>query len=191
MKQNEKEFLAQVGMGWFSVHCEDGTIWRMARSVGGSHSRAASYMKMIPAERAERSATKDHLKICFTVASRKRMQVYAHRIMWMVANHKDIPNGLEVNHKDGNPRNNLPSNLEVVTHQENADHAAKVLRRFGRKEQRATKNTSSKLTAEQVMVIRNLAASRSMTQGQIAELFQITQETVSNIHNRKTWGYLP
>lgn len=119
------------------------------------------------------------------------MAVYAHRAVWMIANHAAIPDTLEINHRDGNPMNNCPSNLELATRQENTLHAGRVLHRLGKKEQRGEKNTSHKLMAEQVVAIRRLAASKSMTQQQIAKLFHVSQQAVTNIHTRKTWRHLP
>ena len=39
----------------------------------------------------------------------------------------DIPDGMEVNHKDGNKQNNKVENLEIVTHKENMVHSRYVL----------------------------------------------------------------
>jgi len=40
-----------------------------------------------------------------------------------------IPNGYEINHKDGNKVNNELSNLELCTHKDNIIHSYKVLKR--------------------------------------------------------------
>ena len=192
MKENEKAFLAQVAMGWFNVNAEEGTIWRMARSIGGSRIGTKPYMKLTgKMERAERCASRNHLKIFFTVASRRRMSVYAHRIIWMMANHSEILEGLEINHKDGNPRNNHPSNLEIVTRSQNCLHAGRILHVLGKKPQRGELNSTHKLTMQKVIEIRRLCKERQMTQGRIATLFGVRQSTVNNIYHRKTWSHLP
>ncbi len=189
MKENEKEFLAQVGVGWFSVRLSDGTIWRLARSTGGSRTGAKSYMKKINATRAERCVSRGHLKIWFTVGIRKRMAIYAHRIVWMVANQRDIPEGLEINHKDCNAKNNHPKNLEIVTRQQNTAHAGKM-GLLGKKPQCGEQNACAKLITEQVLSIRALCRSKEMAQSRIAALFNVTQATISAIHCRKSWKHL-
>lgn len=45
-----------------------------------------------------------------------------HRLMWIIHNGK-IPEGKEINHKDGNKANNRIENLELVTSSENKKHA--------------------------------------------------------------------
>lgn len=42
-----------------------------------------------------------------------------HRVIWMKANNRFIPEGLELNHKDNCKDNNAISNLELVTRKEN------------------------------------------------------------------------
>ncbi len=50
-----------------------------------------------------------------------------HRLVWMEANHRFIDSGLEINHKDGNKKNNALENLEAITHKQNLIHARKIL----------------------------------------------------------------
>ena len=192
MKDNEKEFLAQVAIGWFVVNLETGEIWRAARSIGGSRTGTKPYMKMLERPiRAEKCVSNKHLKICFTVGCRNRMGVYAHRAVWMIANRAEIPEGMEINHKDGNPRNNKPSNLEIVTHQENVAHAGRVLGVMGKKYQMGEDNASARLTEGQVRTIRRLCAEKQVPQRKIAEMFGVNQGTVSAIHVRKSWAHIP
>ena len=189
MKQTEMAFLAQMTLGIFSVD-EQGRVWRHARFIGGSKIGSPSYLAKRGATRAEKSKSHDHLRIMFTVEG-KRMAVYAHRIVWIVANKNTIPEGIEVNHKDGNPQNNHPSNLELATKKENANHAAKVLKRFGKKDQWGEKNTSAKLTPAKVLELYRLCNARAMSQGKIAELYGMSQASVNEIYLGKTWKHLP
>lgn len=189
MTDMEREFLAQLALGLFSID-EQGRVWRHYEAVG-SRAGSPSYMKPVRKRRAEKSRSHDHLKIMFTTSDYRRMGVYAHRIVWMVTNHAEIPGGLEINHKDGNPSNNEPHNLEVVTRRENTRHAARILHRMGKKAQRGEKNTSAKLRPVQVLEIRRLCAAKALAQSKIASVYGVTQETISNIHRRQTWKHLP
>lgn len=44
---------------------------------------------------------------------------YAHRIVWVLMNGRDLPPGAEIDHIDGNPSNNKWSNLRLATAQQN------------------------------------------------------------------------
>ncbi|MBE9142094.1 HNH endonuclease signature motif containing protein [Planktothrix mougeotii] len=48
-----------------------------------------------------------------------------HRVVWEAFN-GEIPQGLQINHIDGNKANNSLSNLELVTPAENIRHAVKT-----------------------------------------------------------------
>ncbi len=92
----------------------------------------------------------------------------------------------EVNHIDGNKRNNILSNLEWCTPVENAKHAASIglLRpRIG------SQNGRSKLTESDIVKIINLYKS-GHNQYEIMKIFGISQANVSIIVNRKTWSHL-
>lgn len=56
----------------------------------------------------------------------KRKVLLFHRFLWESKRGK-IPQGLFINHKDGNKKNNRIDNLEVVTLQENNRHCREVL----------------------------------------------------------------
>lgn len=63
-----------------------------------------------------------YLKTKIFDKEKKRRILYVHRLV--ATYYVGIPNeeGLEVNHKDGNVRNNSYTNLEWLTHKENIQH---------------------------------------------------------------------
>lgn len=56
-----------------------------------------------------------------------KKRYYAHRLIWMMF-HGEIPNGYEIDHIDGNPSNNVITNLRCVPHVVNL-HSARNLTR--------------------------------------------------------------
>jgi len=183
----EVSFLAQVAIGVFTVDSE-GLIWRHRRLIAGSQTGAPPYWQDIDARRAEVSESDGYPTVLFSDGE-TRQKVFAHRIVWMLANKSDIPHPLEVNHKDGVRTNTRPFNLELLTPSGNMIHSFKVLGRKV-KEQRGEQNTSAKLSAEQVREIRRLCESQAMAQSKIGQVFGISQRTVSEIYLRKTWKHL-
>lgn len=95
------------------------------------------------------------------------------------------PDGMTINHKDGDKLNNAMSNLEYVSMSDNVQHAydtGLALRLTGEQNGRAV------LTAEQVGEIRKLAGIE--TQSAVAERFGISRTHVSSIQRGKVWTHL-
>lgn len=95
----------------------------------------------------------------------------------------DAPFGMEVNHKNGNKDDLSVGNFEYLTHANNRKHAQEVLGLY-----RGERQALSKLTSDKVQTIRRMAVGH--TQQEIATMFGVTQASVSNIINRKTWGWV-
>ncbi|MBR9655765.1 HNH endonuclease [Bacillus cereus] len=94
----------------------------------------------------------------------------------------------EVNHIDGDKKNNDVSNLEWATCSENKKHAYKV----GLKKPtvlRGEQGGNSKLTEKEAMKILHLRNS-GMKIKEIGDMFGVTDTTVSNIFSGKTWDHL-
>ncbi len=96
------------------------------------------------------------------------------------------PEGREVNHKDLNKQNNLPSNLEYVSHQKNTQHGADngVLGHTN-----GETNPFAKLTWEKVERIREYAKVGKYTQKEMAGMFGVTEESISGIVHWKSWNH--
>jgi len=111
----ERTVIQLVGDGLLEVR-EDGSVWRVRRQDGRPHEpKRVDYGGSRTAHRSLR------LKIKGVLYS-----VPAHRLVWQ-HHHGDIPSGLVVNHKDGDPSNNRVGNLELVTQGENQRHRFRVL----------------------------------------------------------------
>lgn len=184
MSPAEKEFLAQMAIGVFSVDAE-GRVWRHRRMSNGGSLKVQPSFPVEPPTRAENVVTPGYLRLQFTAAE-NRLQVYAHRIVWMVTNHSDIPPLMEVNHIDGDRANNHPSNLEVITKAENAVHALYSLGKIAHRN-----HPGGKLTPQQVVEIRALFDAKSLPQTEIGKRYGVSVKTIGNIGLRKTFKEIP
>mgnify|MGYP007071663155 CR=1 FL=1 len=90
----------------------------------------------------------------------------------------------QINHKDGNKKNNSISNLEYVTISENLLHATRVLHK-----RRGDKHWNSRLSESNVLVILSLRNS-GMTHQQIADAFKVSRPTISEIFLGRKWQHL-
>jgi hypothetical protein len=98
----------------------------------------------------------------------------------------DVPDGMEINHKDGNKKNNRVNNLEVVSHAINVRHAFETgLVPTGEMHYKAT------LSDDQVREIREIHASGGRYEGgptfaSTARRFGVTPSSIVRIVRRAT-----
>jgi hypothetical protein len=97
------------------------------------------------------------------------------------------PPGLEINHKNHQKSDNSVGNLEYVTHSQNAHEAAiRGLMGSGRT-LRGSENPNSRLSEDDVRLIRRLFDSGEATRRDLADRFGVTWENVNRIVRRQTW----
>lgn len=100
----------------------------------------------------------------------------------------DNPNGYnEVNHKDGNKKNNHSANLEWCTRSENVKHAFDTGLKFGSKGENHPK---SKLTNEQVLQIRQKFRSNIYTQKMLMKEFSVSYSTIQKVLHRQRFLHI-
>ena len=93
-------------------------------------------------------------------------------------------NGLQVNHINGNKTDNRFENLEFVTPKRNTKHAIEI----GTFNNSGQNNGMSKLKDEDIPKIRELLASGEHTQKEIAEMFGVKKNAISEIKLGKKWS---
>jgi hypothetical protein len=114
--------------------------------------------------------------VCMTAAN--------HRIVWTLAN-GEIPDGLYINHIDGNKANNRLANLELVTAQENTVHAFQTGLRSNPAGQQ---HPRSKLTDSDVETI--LSTPLEVRSRVLAERFGVNGRTIRSIRQRRSWKHI-
>lgn len=108
-----------------------------------------------------------------TTIYRIKKTLKAHRLSWILAK-GEIHDGLSVLHKCDNPSCVNPDHLFLGTHIDNMDDMCSKGRTF------------SKLSASQVRRIVSLKS--KFTCLQLADMFNVTSGTISNIHTGMLWS---
>ncbi len=116
MKPKEQLFFKLVEEGYYSIDAE-GIVWI---------EKPRNKVKYFTRIQKKPRLCNDYPYFVFTYHG-KRHFVAHHRVAY-IHHHGDIPDGLQINHIDGNCRNFHISNLEAVTPSENALHAFNVIR---------------------------------------------------------------
>lgn len=97
----------------------------------------------------------------------------------------DVPEGHNINHKNGNTKDNRLDNLEYVTFSENTQHALKVLEReMGL---RGSRNPGAKLTDRQVVEIRQLYATGKYSARQLSEIYPASRSAIGEVVAMRTY----
>lgn len=97
-----------------------------------------------------------------------------------------IPDGMQVNHKNGKKNDNRVVNLEIVTAAENNLHAFRVLNRT---RSPGSKHHSAKLTEVDVLDIRWLHG-LGVKQFELAKEYGIDKTTVRDLVHRHHWNHI-
>lgn len=96
------------------------------------------------------------------------------------------PEGLVINHKDGNRLNNVVENLEYCTYSENYRHALDVL---GFQPPRGEGHWKAKLSEDDVIQMRRARAG-GMSVKEIAAARSLPMGYVSNVTTGKLWKHV-
>jgi len=150
---------------------------RAKRTKSGQHTHDGKLLK--PA------LDKDGYQVINLIEDGRRRTLKIHRIV-LGSFIGQCPEGMQVNHKDGDKTNNCLENLEYVTPSENMRHALKTGLRVP---PRGEDQWRSKLTEEDVRKIR-LLLTEGVTQRLIADRYNICQSAISKIATGKTWAHV-
>ncbi|KKM62165.1 hypothetical protein LCGC14_1524500, partial [marine sediment metagenome] len=126
---------------------------------------------------------KRYIQISFRYTG-KIMRIYAHRLIWIYFN-GNIPKGLEINHKQGIKGDNRLSKLELTSHKENIHHAYKT----GLANSTGENHGMHKLTEKKVLKVKRLLK-EGTTQQKIAEMFDVSRMTITDINTGRTWSHV-
>jgi len=128
-----------------------------------------------------------YAKCSLTCFKGRRKPIIVHRVIAknFICNPQNKP---QVNHIDGNKKNNDLNNLEWVTLSENRIHAYATGLQNG-KAKEGSRNNLSKLNEMQVLTIKTLLHNK-WTCAKIAKSFSVTQSNISYIKSGKTWKHL-
>lgn len=114
-----------------------------------------------------------------------RKTIKTHRLVAQafIPNLNNLP---EIHHKDHNKHNNNANNLQWITRR---DHV-KITQIDGL-HPKGSKNGLAKLTENDILKIRNILRNeKNMTFLSIAEIYNVSSQTIGDIVNRKTWKHI-
>lgn len=100
-----------------------------------------------------------------------------------IPNPKNKP---QINHKDGNKRNDAVSNLEWSSGSENQLHRYRVLKKGAPV---GELNSNSKMNSKGVIKLRKMYSTGKFTQSELGLMFGVSQSTVYDIIKNNLWRH--
>jgi hypothetical protein len=116
----------------------------------------------------------------------KRINYKAHRFSWFLVN-GEIPAGLLVCHTCDNGKCVNPNHLFLGTYR---DNVLDMIRKGRGNVLCGENDPKSKLTEEQVKVIKSLWKPRQYSQYRLAREFGVSRTTIQSIVNRRNWKHI-
>jgi len=148
-----------VGYEWYYEVSDEGNVRTVGRYINSRTFRDSRMLK--------KKITKNGYESVGLRKDGKTKRLGVHRLVAQAF----IPNPFgksEVNHIDGNKRNNAVSNLEWVSRSENMVHSVRMHEAMGKKR---------KLTKDQIRLIRNDGRKHS----EIAEEYGVSRSVISGV----------
>lgn len=128
-----------------------------------------------------------YLKVRLVSTDGGRHRYSVHRLVLENFNPVDGMDKLQVNHIDGNKKNNALSNLEWTTPKENVLHACAHGLRHN---QQGACNNASKYSEETILQVIDMLKSGEYTGKYIDEKFGFSSDYANSIRRHERWGYL-
>jgi hypothetical protein len=180
----EVEVYGAVRSGELEIDSE-GRVWRVAKRTGNRWT-PGSRVTACERVRAEMENGTGYLQVRAMVEW-KRFYAAAHRLVWLHVN-GPIPDGMTINHKNGDKTDNRPANLELASYSEQRVHSRDVLGARAHKPAGAL-NPKCQTTEAAVVEMRRLRAAGMMVK-EIAERFGMKPKAVTAICTRRTWAHV-
>jgi hypothetical protein len=171
MKKNEIYWLNLYKEGKIEINFETGEVF--SHLSGKKHLLGKNQKKQ------------GYVRATAGISRKDRNPILIHRFIWIIAN-GDIPEYIEVNHKNGIKNDNRLENLDLKTKSGNAIHSRRVLGNRGgivKGEQVGT----SKLKSWQVLEIRQRYKKGIVTLKFLAKEYGIHYATVWDIIVKRIW----
>jgi hypothetical protein len=169
---------------WIPVHGFEG-IYEITAS--GAVRRCAGFWCRAPRELKKHISNTGYERVKLTNCTRQGVKKTVHRLVY---EHfiGPIPDGMTVNHRNGNKLDNRACNLELATQSEQMHHAYRTgLQKRACGEARGK---VAKLTEDDVREIRRAYVPRVMTYDALAARFGVTQTAILAIVKRRTWTHI-
>jgi len=151
-KRNEEIVYQAVERGELEID-ELGRIWRVKNRTG---TRWGKGVQTTPCQKRRAENDTGKYLQARVMVDWKRTHCLAHRLVWRHF-HGPIPEGMIINHKSGDKKDNRPANLEIANYSENTIHMLEVLHKGRVLKQHGSNNAMAKLTEEAVQEIRTLS----------------------------------
>jgi len=123
-----------------------------------------------------------------TIFLRKDGKYYGKRICRLVleAFIGECPKNKECNHINGDRLDDNVENLEWITHSKNLSHSFKI----GNRCHKGQNHPMSKLTNNQVRLIKETHGLKLISPRLLSHIFDITRAYVYDLQNNRRWGHL-